>query len=228
MTFNSATINDETAAHPASGETTVIVETEETGEESAAKLGPVRKCLASGALLPKAELLRFVVGPDGSVVFDVMGKLPGRGLWLKAEQDMIRIAASKRLFSRAARQAVTVSDDLVSTVAAGLKRRCLDRLGLARRAGLVAVGFEKVRAQMSSGLSALVLEAADGAAGGRRKVTGLAPDVPVIDVFTGADLGQALGRDHAVHVSLTADPLTESLVRDAKRYCGVTTDVAAP
>lgn len=195
--------------------------TDETEDRTPARGEPVRKCLVSGEHLPKADLIRFVVGPEDTVVFDATGKLPGRGLWLKAEQDMIQVAASKRLFSRAARQNVTVPDGLVTLVAAGLKRRCLDRLGLARRAGLVAVGFEKVRAQMSAGLSALVLEAADGAAGGRRKVTGLAPDVPVIDAFTGEELGQALGRDHAVHVSLTADPLTESLAREAKRYNGV-------
>lgn len=229
MTFNSAISSAVPPDVPLDGPLDVSGDEPESAgtEDSAAPSGPIRKCLASGEHLPKAELLRFVVGPDGSVVFDLMGKLPGRGLWLKAEQDMIRIAASKRLFSRAARQAVTVPDDLMSTVAAGLKRRCLDRLGLARRAGLVAVGFEKVRAQMSAGLSALVLEAADGAAGGRRKVTGRAPDVPVIDAFTSADLGQALGRDHAVHVSLTADPLTELLIQDAKRYSGVAVDEAA-
>lgn len=216
MTFNPPVIGDEADDQPAPSDAITVAEGSET-----TPLGPVRKCLVSGEHLPKTELLRFVVGPDSSVVFDVAGKLPGRGLWLKAEQDMIRVAASKRLFSRAARQTVTVPDGLETLVAAGLKRRCLDRLGLARRAGLVAVGFEKVRAQMSAGLSALVLEAADGAADGRRKVTGLAPDVPVVDVFTGEELGQALGRDHAVHVGLTADPLTESLARDAKRYGGV-------
>lgn len=196
-------------------------------DETSMRGGPVRTCLASGAQLPKADLLRFVVGPNDVVVFDLNEKLPGRGLWLKAEQDMIEVAASKRLFSKSARKKVTVPDGLVDMVAAGLKRRCLDRLGLARRAGLVAVGFEKVRAQMSAGHSALVLEAADGSAGGREKVTRLAPEVPVVDVFTGAELGQALGRDHAVHVGLSADPLTESLARDAKRYSGVALGGAA-
>jgi len=222
VTFNPAVIDGETEAQTATG--TVGPPVEDVQE---AKAGPIRRCLVSGAQLPKTELLRFVVGPESSVVFDVTGKLPGRGLWLKAEQDMIRQAASKRLFSKAARQNVNVPDDLETMVAAGLKRRCLDRLGLARRAGLVAMGFEKVRAQMSAGLSALVLEAADGAPDGRRKVTGLAPDVPVVDVFTGEELGQALGRDHAVHVGLTADPLTESLAQDAKRYSGVMTNLTA-
>ena len=196
-----------------------LTDSPEIGPES--DQGPLRRCLVSGDQRPKAELLRFVVGPSGDLVFDVAGRLPGRGLWLKAGRDMIDTAASKRLFSKAARQSVTIPDDLVALVAAGLKRRCLDRLGLARRAGLVAVGFEKVRAQASTGQTVLILEAADGAADGRRKITGLAPDALVIDVFTGAELGQALGRDHAVHVGLEADRLTDTLMVEAKRYSGV-------
>ena len=184
---------------------------------------PLRRCLVSGEQKPKTELLRFVVSPDGILVFDVAERLPGRGLWLKAERDMIDTAASKQLFSKAARQSVVIPDDLLEMVAAGLKRRCLDRLGLARRAGLVAVGFEKVKAQASTGHTVLILEAADGAVDGRRKVTKLAPDAPVIDVFTGEELGQALGRDHAVHVSLQADRLTDVLADEAKRYAGVKT-----
>lgn len=183
----------------------------------------LRRCLVSGAQKPKAELLRFVVGPDENLVFDVAERLPGRGLWLKAERDMIDTAASKQLFSKAARHSVKIPDDLLEQVVAGLKRRCLDRLGLARRAGLVAVGFEKVKAQASTGRTVLLLEAADGAADGRRKVINLAPDALVIDVFTGEELGQALGRDHAVHVSLVADRLTEVLAVEAKRYSGVKT-----
>lgn len=182
---------------------------------------PLRRCLATGDQRPKDELLRFVVSPEGTLVFDVAGRLPGRGLWLKAGRDMIATAASKRLFSKAAKEAVTVPDDILELVATGLKRRCLDRLGLARRAGLVAVGFEKVRSQASTGRTVLILEAAEGAKGGRRKVTGLAPKAPVIDVFTGEELGQALGRDHAVHVSLEADRLTDVLLIEAKRYAGV-------
>ncbi len=189
--------------------------------------GPLRRCLVSGEQKPKNELLRFVVGPGETVVFDVAERLPGRGLWLKAERDMIDTAASKRLFSKAARQSVMTPDDLVTLVAAGLKRRCLDRLGLARRAGLVAVGFEKVRAQVGTGQTVLILEAADGAADGRRKIMGLAPDALVIDAFTGEELGQALGRYHAVHVSLRADRLTDTLMVEAKRYTGVARSAAS-
>ncbi len=202
-------------------------EPDDTNQGTGFDSGPLRTCFASGEQRAKAELLRFVVGPDEQIVFDVAGRLPGRGLWLSPERDMIEKATSKRLFSRAARRSVQVPDGLVNHVATSLKRRCLDRLGLARRAGLVAVGFEKVRAQAAAGQTALILEASDGAEGGRRKVTGMAPGAEVIDAFTGAELGQAVGRDHAVHVGLLSDKLTTSLAAESKKYYGVA-NVAKP
>ena len=44
-----------------------------------------RRCLVTGAVLPKADLIRFVVGPDDSIVPDLAQNLPGRGLWVTAD-----------------------------------------------------------------------------------------------------------------------------------------------
>ncbi len=104
---------------------------------------PLRKCIATGALRPKDEMLRFVVGPDGSLVPDLDGCLPGRGLWLSAQRDMVNTACAKGLFSRAARHGVEVSADLAEQLEGLMVRRCLDLLGLARRAGEAVAGFEK-------------------------------------------------------------------------------------
>ena len=62
---------------------------------------PERKCIATGEVSPKAGLIRFVVGPDGTVVPDVAGKLPGRGMYVSADRAAITKAATKGLFSRA-------------------------------------------------------------------------------------------------------------------------------
>ncbi|WP_044564265.1 DUF448 domain-containing protein, partial [Azospirillum sp. B4] len=40
---------------------------------------PLRRCIASGVVGSKDGMIRFVVGPDGTVVPDVEETLPGRG-----------------------------------------------------------------------------------------------------------------------------------------------------
>jgi hypothetical protein len=166
-------------------------------------------------------MIRFVVGPDDALVPDLAGRLPGRGLWLSARRDMIETAAAKRLFSKAARQPVRVPDDLADTVSDLLKRRCLEMLGLARRAGLMAVGADQVRAQAAGGRTAVLVEAADGSPGERAKMTAVARDAVVVGGFSRFDLGAAIGRDEAVHVGLKAGGVTTAFLAEANRYGGV-------
>lgn len=169
---------------------------------------------------PKAELLRFVVGPDGRVVPDVAGRLPGRGLWLAARRDIVATAVAKRLFARAARAPVGVEADLADRVEALLAQRCCEVLGLARRAGQAVAGFEKVRQALGRREAALLVAAADGAADGRGKLAALAPGLPVVDPLTSAELGAAFGREQVVHAALKPGRLAETLRVEAARLAG--------
>jgi len=57
--------------------------------------GPERKCIATGEVQPSHGLIRFVVGPDGQIVPDILGKLPGRGIWVAASRPALDKAAKK-------------------------------------------------------------------------------------------------------------------------------------
>src|SRR5258708_39003443 len=105
----------------------------------------MRRCIVTGVVRPKPELVRFVVGPDGTVVPDIAARLPGRGLWLTARRDIMEAAGAKRLFGRAARAPVTVPGDLAERGEILLRRRCADLIGLARRSRRAVAGYEKVR-----------------------------------------------------------------------------------
>jgi|SRR6266404_7618634 len=179
--------------------------------------GPLRRCLATRAVRPKSALLRFVVGPDGTLVPDLAGRLPGRGLWITPERDIMALAAAKNLFAKAARERVVVPSDLVDRVVLLLLRDLLDRLGLARRAGQAVAGFEKVRALLVEGAAGLLFAACDGAADGRRKLRLLAADVPLVECLSSAELAAALGRDTVVHAAVRRGSFAERLAMAAVR-----------
>lgn len=190
-----------------------------------------RRCILTGEVLPKSALIRFVVGPGDEVVPDLDERLPGRGLWLQARRDIMRRASAEDTFSRAARKRVTVPADLADRVAALLRRRCLDLIGLGRRGGGITAGFEQVRERLAAGAVGVLLQASDGAEGGRAKMRTLAGSgsrrqsgsggPPVIAQFTAAELGQALGRDHVVHAALDDGPLAVKLCRQAARLAAL-------
>ncbi len=176
-----------------------------------------RKCLATGRIRPKEQLVRFVLDPEGTVVPDIEGRLPGRGMWLSAERDVVHTAVSKGLFSKAARRRVTVPPDLGERIEALLVKRCIELIGLARRAGQAVVGFEKVTSALKAGTRGIILAASDGAEAGRAQIRALAGGYPVVSALRGAELGAAFGRDHAVHALVTAGTLAQGVLRETGR-----------
>ena len=53
------------------------------------KKSPERTCIATGETGTPASLIRFAIGPEGEVVADLEGKLPGRGIWVSARREAI-------------------------------------------------------------------------------------------------------------------------------------------
>ncbi len=183
-------------------------------------LVPTRKCIVLGAERPKQEMIRFVVGPDGQVVPDLEAKLPGRGLWLSAERDVVNTACAKRLFAKAARSKAEAPEGLADLLEGLLAARCIGLLGMARRSGSVVSGYEKVRAFLQDGKAGLLLAAREGAIGGRRKVRNLAPELKEWDRLSGLELAQALGKETVIHVAVSRGSLAERLACECRRLEG--------
>jgi uncharacterized protein len=198
-----------------------MIAAEQNEEGDVAASGPLRRCLVSRQVRPKAELLRFVVGPEGRLIVDLAERLPGRGLWLTPHRDIVENAVAKGLFAKAAGQRVVVPGELAADVERLLRQRCLALLGLARRAGQLRTGFEKVRDDLKAGRVALLLAASDGAADGRRKLAALAGELPVIVLFDSAALSAALGVDGVVHAGVAAGGMAERLLREFERFQGM-------
>ncbi len=184
-----------------------------------------RRCIVTGEIRPKKELIRFVAGPEGSVVPDLAGKLPGRGLWLSARRDVIHTACARNAFARAAKAPIRPAPALADQVERLLVQRCTELLGLARRAGMAVGGFEKVAGRISAGAAGVLLQARDAAEDGRRKLRTMArarvPVVPVVECLDAGELGQAFGDRPFVHVALGRGALARRFCDEAARLGGL-------
>ena len=183
-----------------------------------------RRDIVSGAVMDEARLIRFVAGPDGAVVPDLARKLPGRGLWVAADRASVETAAKKGLFSRAAKAKLVAGPDLADRVEKLLRQRVLSALGLARKAGDLTSGFEKVSAAITSGKAAWMVEASDGAADGRRKLVAQARKQSrpprMLAVFTASELGLALGLENVIHTAFLAGRAADRWTQDVDRLAG--------
>jgi len=182
--------------------------------------GAERRCIVTGETQPKAGLVRFVVGPDMQVVPDVLGKLPGRGMYVSSTREALD-KASRGQFSRSAKQAVTVPEGLTDEVERQMARRVVDLIALARKAGLAVCGFEKVKGWLAGGARVRVLlQASDGSERGKAKLW--TPEgARYFGCLTQKELGLAFGRQSVIHGALATGGLSDRVVEDAAKLRGL-------
>ena len=186
---------------------------------------PLRRCIATGDTQPPDGMVRFVVGPEGLLCPDLGRELPGRGIWVGCRRNLVDRAVKQRLFARVAKRPVTVPDDMADQVESIMVRRCLDLLGLGKRAGQLTLGSEKVRAILRKDFTAIAIMAADGAENSRKKLlsgdpdrvnASGHPDRNVVDLFTVTELSLALGRENVVHAVLRKGGLTDRFLNEIR------------
>jgi uncharacterized protein len=181
-----------------------------------------RTCIVTRESGEPEGLIRFVAGPDLSVVPDLKCNLPGRGCWVTADRPHVDQAARKNLFRRALKADVNVAADLGAMVDALLAKSALGMLGLARKAGAVALGAAKVEGAVRSGKALFVVHAVEAAEDGVRKIAQArratvhlgGPAIPAYKLFSEAELGLALGGTNVIHAAvLGQDPGKAALKR---------------
>lgn len=184
-----------------------------------------RRCVATGEVLPDRLLIRFVRDPAGALVPDVAAKLPGRGVWVRATRGDIELALKKGAFARSLKDKVAVGPDLADRTEAALARRCLDQLGLARRAGAVGIGDSAVEGAVRARRAAYMIHASDSADNGRNRLIRLAIGLSGVEpriagCFSAAELGMALGRDRVIHACLLQERLALAWAAEMGRLSG--------
>ena len=182
--------------------------------------GPDRKCIATGEVQPKHGLIRFVAGPDGQVVPDILGKLPGRGVYVASDLKSLGMAVKKNLFARGLQTQVHVPDDLVNEVQRQLTRRVIELISLARKSGRAVAGYEKVKDILAKEEAEVLIQASDGSERGKSKLS--TPHFGTyIGFLTADELGMAFGRETVIHAALASGGLTKRVVEEAQRLKGV-------
>lgn len=191
--------------------------------------GPERRCVGTGELCQKSEMIRFVKGPDDQLVPDIAGKLPGRGVWTKSTFEALEAALKNGGFKRGLKSNVNVAADLAEQTSALLRRKVLSLLPMAMKAGQAYIGFDQVKTAAQTELLAWRIEASDGSEGGRGKIRVLTralsfelgqKPTPVIGCFSARELGMAIGRTDIVHAAIKKGPMRKSFDQAAQRLAG--------
>jgi predicted RNA-binding protein YlxR (DUF448 family) len=198
------------------------------GEEKGDR-GPLRLCAVSRIQRTPDELIRFVPGPDGTLVPDLARRLPGRGVWVTATRQALEAAVKKNAFQRSLRSQVRVPADLPAVVEHLMAKRLADAVSLANKAGLLVAGFTKVEELIGRGSAAVLLHASDAAADGvarlDRKFRALwgpeKAEQATVRELSSEELSLAIGRANVIHAAASEGGASRRMQHEAlrlKRY----------
>lgn len=178
--------------------------------ESGTSAGAERRCAVTRAVLPKTDLIRFVSDPDGVIVADLGGKLPGRGVWIACRRHTVDLAVKRNVFAKSLRAKVNISPEMGSEVEALLAARARNALSLANKAGLVLSGFTKVSTAIANDRLTALVHATDAAEDGVSKLDRLYRAVASatgqtalsLKILNIDEMSLALGRPNVVHAAI--------------------------
>ena len=177
-----------------------------------------RKCIASGEIKPKTNMLRFVLVNGNTVVPDFYKKLEGKGIYVSNSKRLLETAVNKHLFAKVTKGKAHVEDALVPMVETLLKKKCFDMLNFARKAGQFVAGFEKVKDAVIKNKAAFLLEAVDAGEDGHQKILAVAGSLEVLALFNVEELDKALDKVNTVHAALLKGDMANAVYRELKRY----------
>ena len=185
--------------------------------------GAERFCVATRAVRPVEYMIRFVIAPNGEAVADLKQNLPGRGVWVTATRSALDRALKANAFARGFRRDVRLAGDLVPRTERLLENAALDALAVARKAGLVAMGFAQVETALKREAVIALLHAAEAASDGVKKLDSAlrqsrqSGSVRIIRILTTGQLDLALGRPNVIHAALLAGRASETFMARLRR-----------
>lgn len=196
----------------------------------------IRTCALTRLEKPVEELIRFVLGPDGSIVPDTDARAEGRGVWITLSHAAVEEAVRKKAFARSLKDNVTVSPDLAELTRLRLEQRFAASLAMARKAGQFTSGGMKVKSAIEGGQLIALLSATDGAEDGKNKMLGAlralnharregsadGPQVPHFELLSSEQLGLALGLENVIHAALMTGAAAHSALEKARRLARYT------
>ena len=157
--------------------------------------------------------MRFVMSPDKQIIPDLYKKLPGKGLYVSNSYKILEQAIQKKMFTKALKKNVKVSDDLLQIVENVLHKNALNAISLAKKGGAVLIGLEKVTEALKSNQVDFILEACDAGADGQKRLSSYTQQLPVYRLFSVEELDKALDKVNTVYLAFLKNGMS-TMVKD--------------
>ena len=169
----------------------------------------VRKCIVSGKVLEKDQLLRFTITPEGLIIPDFKKKLPGKGVYVTNSKKLLTEAIVKGSFGKALKTKAKAGNELIEQVEHLLKKQALDAVSLSKKAGVLVFGLDKVLEMIKKDKVSFLLEALDSGQDGRKKIEAAAKDIKIFKIFKSEELDKELAKESTVYLAFCKSKMAD-------------------
>ena len=170
-----------------------------------------RKCIVTGQIIDKEQLLRFTILPDNTVVPDFKKKLPGKGLYTINSHTALLKAINNNLFAKASKTNAKALPSLMEQVENILQKQALDIISLSRKAGILISGMDKVKEAIKKGNVAFLHEATDAGEDGHNKILTIAKNIEIFNLFKIEELDKELAKENTVHLAFAKSSMAQTV-----------------
>jgi ribosomal protein L7Ae-like RNA K-turn-binding protein len=129
-------------------------------------------------------------------------------------------ACEKGVFPKAAKDKVSVPNDMADLSEGLLRKRCHELMGMARRAGQMVGGYAKVGLFLSSKNAGLIIVASDSKGPGYTEKKNISPDAKFVFCFSSTELGRIFDRDKIVYAVIGSGSFATNLLFEIRRLSG--------
>lgn len=184
---------------------------------------PQRTCIGCRQVKDQDDLIRFVRAPDGEILVDLKGRLPGRGAYVCNSRDCIGLAVSKQQFSRALRSECRPADaaGLADRVAGELLRQLAGLLGMGRKSASFVAGSNAVLDALSRNKALAVIILAQDISpqiGAKIRQRAARRNILITELLDKMELGRIFGRAERSVVALSDGKLADAFIAVLHRY----------
>lgn len=183
-----------------------------------------RKCILTGSVQNKEDLLRFVLLKDGTLLPDFDKKLSGRGFYFSNSKQLLEDLvnknkeSSKNPLNKVLHTKVLIPDDLPEMIEKILEKKALNSLNLARKSGTLILGFEKIKEAVLKKRVAFIITALDAGADGKSKLEKIAGDLQKVELFTTEVMSAVLNRDNTVYLAIVKGNTEKMVYKALNKY----------